>query len=167
MSDGESSVALSVLHAEARSELEARHAAWSQATLQDAIESMRRLGRWHLVRRGCRVPVHDLYCVSMGRQAERLARRFVAQGAASLSAGDPATQAAAVLSGQGCIEGLALGPSQADRVFLQGAFESPVAFLRRFEAELGAHLESLFEQHLASWFDETVDRVCASWTDRS
>jgi hypothetical protein len=167
MSAGDSPTALSALLAEARTELQARHDAWSQAMVQDAIESMRRLGRWHLIRRGCRVPVHDLYCVSMWRQAERLARRFVEQGAASLSKGDPAATAEAVLAGQGCIEGLALEPSQVDRVYTQGTFESPVDFLRRFESELCSHVDSLFEQRLSAWFGETLDRVCAAWAEGS
>lgn len=156
---------LAVLREEVRADLQARHDSWSKATLQDAIESMRRLGRWHLIRRGCRVPVHDLYCVSMWRQAAQIARRYVEQGAESLAEGDPAAKAEAILSGQGCIEVQALAPSQADRVFVQGAFESPVDFLRRFEAALRDHLDSLFEQHLAAWLSETLDSVASAWAE--
>lgn len=145
-------------------ELSVRHGEWSNATLQDAVESMRRLGRWHLIRRGCRVPVHDLYYVSMRRQAELLARRFVDEAAGPTAAALGVSEAELILAGKGCIEPESLGPGQVDRVLAQRTFEPTVDFLRRFQTELTEHLDALYDQHIRRWLLDTLQRVATTWS---
>jgi hypothetical protein len=148
-------------------ELGERHLEWADAARQDAIESVRRMSRWHLVRRGCRVPVHDLYFVSMRRAAELLARRFIDQAAPPTAAYLGLQDAELVLAGKGCIEALDPPNSQTDLTVSQGLWEPRLDFVVRFEVELNAHLEHLYQDRVRPHLAATIERISGTWAARA
>lgn len=144
-------------------DLHARHTKWADAARQDAVESMRRLSRWHLVRRGCRVPFYDLYFVSMRRAAELLARRFIDQAAPVTADWLGLQDAELVLSAKGVMAPLELARGHADLTILQGMWEKRLDYMVRFEAELNGHLEHLYGHHLRPHLGRTIETITATW----
>ena len=144
-------------------DLTKRHIEWADAARQDAIESVRRMSRWHLVRRGCRVPLHDLYFVSMRRAAELLARRFIDQAAPPTAEYLGLQAAELVLAGNGCIEALDPPRAQTDHTVMQGMWEARLDFVMRFEVELNAHLEHLYQDRVRAHLAATIERISGTW----
>ena len=149
----------------AREALQVRHGEWASAARQDAVESMRRLSRWHLVRRGCRVPLYELYFTSMKRTAEKAARDFVAAAAPGMARWAEQPEAELVLRAKGCILPIDVPRAQTDRIILQTLLEPPLEFIQRFEREVAEHIEHLHEAHLRPHLDETIDRIQSSWAE--
>lgn len=147
----------------ALADLAKRHAQWADAGRQDAIESVRRMSRWHLVRRGCRVPLYDLYFVSMRRSAELLARRFIDQAAPPTAAWLGLQDAELVLAGKGAMAPLDVIRDQADVTIAQGTWEKRLDFLVRFEAELNAHIEHLYRDHVRPHLARNIEAITATW----
>jgi hypothetical protein len=151
----------------ALAELAKRHTEWAHAARQDAIESVRRMSRWHVVRRGCRVPIHDLYYVSMRRAVELLARKFVDHAAPPTAAYLGLQAAELVLTGNGCIESPDLPGGATDLLIRRGTWEKPLAYLIRFEAEVSDHLEHLYRDQIRPQLASTINQITAAWTIRA
>lgn len=140
-----------------------RHKQWGDAARQDAVESVRRMGRWHLVRTGCRVPLYDLYFLSLRRAGDQLARGFINEAALPVADALARSPAQLMLAGKGCIAPFDLPRESVDLVVKQGLFEADLAFAMRFEQEVIERLEWLYAAQLRRHLAETITRITDAW----
>ena len=136
---------------------------WAEALRQDAIESAPRLGWWHQVRRGIRLPVRDLYLSHAGRLVVRLARQFVEEGAAIRAAHTGEGQPRLILAGQGVVRPLDVADRAIDPTIHRSWNESELPWRQRFDRELGEAVAQVHEQILRSHLSATLSEIQRVW----
>jgi hypothetical protein len=125
---------------------------------QDATESVRRLSRWDLWRRGVRVPFADLVVSPLSRAVDTATRQLGAAGA-----GPPPGQAARILAAQAVWAPFAVARDAVDLVLQRPLLEGELAFRARFDEALRHHAEAVVRPLLRAHLAAHADRVRAAW----
>lgn len=136
---------------------------WAEALRQDAIESAPRLGWWHQIRRGVRLPIRDLYLSHAGRLSVRLARQFVEEGAAIRAAHTGEGLPRLILAGQGRVRPLEVADRAVDPTIHRLWNEAELPWRQRFDRELVAAVANVHQQILRAHLSATITDIERIW----
>ena len=142
--------------------LDKRAPLWEAAMRQDAIESITKLS-WSQTRRGCRVPVFDLYVIPMRRSAVHLVKQFLEHASVEVAAtlGRPVDELKEV--GFRCTSKLNLSAEEMDVTIARDFWEARVTYRVRFEEELQTHTNQVYSTHVRPFLTDQIEAILTAW----
>ena len=142
--------------------LDKRAPLWEDAMRQDAIESLAKLS-WTQMRRGCRVPVFDLYVIPMRRSVDHLVKQFLEHASVEAAAtlGRPVDELKEV--GLGCTSKLDLSAADMDITIARDLWEARVTYRVRFEEELQSHTNQVYSTHVRPFLTNQIEAILTAW----